>query len=317
MQRPPPSPNPKSTSKPIYQCRYSDCLRTFQRKTSLTNHLKAHLNVRSRSIYRTKRARAKAAREAAEKAKAAQVAAQVAAQAISAVTTPSPSADVVLGNSNTSPLSDSSPPQLIPITTDQLANELPVTFFNENIGSPRSAPPNLQGTDTNLQHLHFQSPVSLSTPADPGALLYHGDRIDLSPWTTSNREAKAEEAFSSTLLTNMPENSGSNTDPHTSEPMPNSVDDLNALMDPSNQGAMGCTGVVNPNMPHPSTIHSVMFDCHGFTNPNEPLPKSIHSIAEGPTPSGQTDMSTNVVGPTEILPHTSALDHFDYFLPQL
>lgn len=41
----------------MFQCHYDDCLRTFRRKTSLTNHLKAHKNVNSRSINRSKRAR--------------------------------------------------------------------------------------------------------------------------------------------------------------------------------------------------------------------------------------------------------------------
>lgn len=51
--------------------------------------------------------------------------------------------------------------------------------------------------------MHFQSPVSLSTTADFGALLYHGDQIDLVLCTTCNREANTGEAFSSTLLTNI------------------------------------------------------------------------------------------------------------------
>lgn len=46
---------------PDYQCYHEDCRRRFVRKTSLTNHLKAHQNIRSRSIYRTKRARIRAA----------------------------------------------------------------------------------------------------------------------------------------------------------------------------------------------------------------------------------------------------------------
>jgi hypothetical protein len=49
-----------------YVCFHDDCHRRFVRKTSLTNHLKAHLNVKSRSIYRTKRARLRAAAVAAE-----------------------------------------------------------------------------------------------------------------------------------------------------------------------------------------------------------------------------------------------------------
>lgn len=55
--------NPSSSSQPVgeYQCHHADCLRRFARKTSLTNHLKAHNNHRSRSIYRTKRARLRAA----------------------------------------------------------------------------------------------------------------------------------------------------------------------------------------------------------------------------------------------------------------
>jgi hypothetical protein len=44
-----------------YICHHDDCRRRFVRKTSLTNHLKAHQNVKSRSIYRTKRARLRAA----------------------------------------------------------------------------------------------------------------------------------------------------------------------------------------------------------------------------------------------------------------
>lgn len=52
----------------IYRCHHEDCCRVFSRKTSLTNHLKAHLNVRSRSIYRTKRARQRAAAESAKSA---------------------------------------------------------------------------------------------------------------------------------------------------------------------------------------------------------------------------------------------------------
>lgn len=44
-----------------YVCHHDDCRRRFVRKTSLTNHLKAHKNVKSRSIYRTKRARLRAA----------------------------------------------------------------------------------------------------------------------------------------------------------------------------------------------------------------------------------------------------------------
>lgn len=44
-----------------YVCHHEDCCRRFVRKTALTNHLKAHLNVKSRSIYRTKRARMRAA----------------------------------------------------------------------------------------------------------------------------------------------------------------------------------------------------------------------------------------------------------------
>lgn len=42
---------------PTFQCHYEDCLRIFRRKTSLTNHLKAHKNINSRSINRSKRAR--------------------------------------------------------------------------------------------------------------------------------------------------------------------------------------------------------------------------------------------------------------------
>lgn len=52
------APVPK---RPEFQCHHIDCQRRFARKTSLTNHLKAHQNVRSRSIYRTKRARLRAA----------------------------------------------------------------------------------------------------------------------------------------------------------------------------------------------------------------------------------------------------------------
>lgn len=51
-----------------YVCHHEDCRRRFVRKTALTNHLKAHLNVKSRSIYRTKRARLRAAAEAELKA---------------------------------------------------------------------------------------------------------------------------------------------------------------------------------------------------------------------------------------------------------
>lgn len=60
-----PSPSPTRPSRPTpnteFQCHHADCLRRFARKTSLTNHLKAHNNHRSRSIYRTKRARLRAA----------------------------------------------------------------------------------------------------------------------------------------------------------------------------------------------------------------------------------------------------------------
>lgn len=38
-----------------FVCKYEDCRRTFRRKTSLTNHTKAHLNKNSRSILRMKR----------------------------------------------------------------------------------------------------------------------------------------------------------------------------------------------------------------------------------------------------------------------
>ena len=39
----------------VFRCTYHDCLREFHRKTSLTNHLKAHKNKNSRSILRSKR----------------------------------------------------------------------------------------------------------------------------------------------------------------------------------------------------------------------------------------------------------------------
>ncbi|PXF42897.1 hypothetical protein BWQ96_07344 [Gracilariopsis chorda] len=45
------------TGGPTFQCHYEDCMRIFRRKTSLTNHLKAHKNINSRSINRSKRAR--------------------------------------------------------------------------------------------------------------------------------------------------------------------------------------------------------------------------------------------------------------------
>lgn len=52
------TPRPRTTE---FVCHHSDCGRRFLRKTSLTNHLKAHQNIKSRSIYRTKRARLRAA----------------------------------------------------------------------------------------------------------------------------------------------------------------------------------------------------------------------------------------------------------------
>eukprot|EP00177_Eucheuma_denticulatum_P001205 GFKZ01002173.1.p1 GENE.GFKZ01002173.1~~GFKZ01002173.1.p1 ORF type:complete len:547 (-),score=39.13 GFKZ01002173.1:1600-3060(-) len=55
------APQPTPSQPAPFQCHHPDCLRSFLRKTSLTNHLKAHLNYRSRSIYRTKRARVRAA----------------------------------------------------------------------------------------------------------------------------------------------------------------------------------------------------------------------------------------------------------------
>lgn len=57
-----------------FQCHHQDCLRLFTRKTSLTNHLKAHQNARSRSIYRTKRARQRAEEQRRAAATAAAVA---------------------------------------------------------------------------------------------------------------------------------------------------------------------------------------------------------------------------------------------------
>lgn len=51
-------PNPVSGGE--FVCPHADCRRLFRRKTSLTNHVKAHSNANSRSILRTKRLRRQA-----------------------------------------------------------------------------------------------------------------------------------------------------------------------------------------------------------------------------------------------------------------
>lgn len=86
-------------------------------------------------------------------------------------------------------------------------------------------------------------------------------------------------------------------------------------MDPSNHGTFGYAGVTNPNMPHPSNIHSVVLDCRGFTSPNE-SPETIRSFAEGTIPSVLTEMSIKIVGLAIFLPHKRVPDNPDYFLPQ-
>lgn len=56
----PAATRPRETEKkeePPFFCTHADCGRQFQRKTSLTNHLKAHNNKNSRSILRSKRRR--------------------------------------------------------------------------------------------------------------------------------------------------------------------------------------------------------------------------------------------------------------------
>lgn len=126
-------------------------------------------------------------------------------------------------------------------------------FFNGNIRSALSAPPDIKEqilisdayTFNNKSHFLHQYTQETYCFLE-------------TEWTTTYRETKDEEAFSSTLLTkNLYQKIRVQTKVHANS----RFNDPNAFMDPCNHDTFGCVGVVNPNVPYPSNLNCVVLDC--------------------------------------------------------
>lgn len=149
---------------PEYQCHHDDCRRTFVRKTSLTNHLKAHQNVRSRSIYRTKRARLRAA--------AARAAAQAAASVEKAQLETETDVDTNAPSLLHSPALPPQPPQphLLPEKLpEKLPETSPVSSAAAQPADPAPQPPLPENAESLLNDISLSlvSPLSFTPQEEP------------------------------------------------------------------------------------------------------------------------------------------------------
>lgn len=91
-----------ASSIPHFQCHHADCRRVFARKTSLTNHLKAHNNIKSRSIRRMRRER--------ERHRGANLASASASNSTSSSPLRPPLPQNVTSHSHSAPLNNGRPP---------------------------------------------------------------------------------------------------------------------------------------------------------------------------------------------------------------